>query len=235
MEAGLTISSARAVASNLSLSSKCLDNLIAFPAPDLRWFSADEALFQEGDLASTLFEIAQGSVMVMRLLPDGRRQILDIARPGRFIGLTAGETHDCTAIALQHTAVHNHDREQILTAPRHGASIAAAMFDEIHRLRDLAVALGRKTALERLAGFLLAMTGNDHRSRIELFLPVSRLEIADHLGLAIETVCRNFTRMKRDGLILLEGNHRLTILDKEALKKIAAGHPTQDASKTARV
>jgi CRP/FNR family transcriptional regulator len=198
--------------------------LLEFPAPEWLGFAAREKIFSQGEPALEVFQIARGAVMILRSLSGGRRQILDIAGPGRLIGLTGGGAHDCSAVALRDSAVLCHDRCRARKAFQ-GVDFVAALYDEIHRLRDLATALGRKTALERLAGFLCAMIGEaaDGRAPVEMVLPVSRQEIADHLGLVIETVCRNFTQMKRRGLIRIEGNYGLTLLDPAALRQIAEG------------
>jgi len=224
MEAGLAISPAQGAEAGGAFGSfraRTKAPSRAVLASNMRRFAPHEAVFREGDMASALYQVTQGAVMVLRTLSGGRRQILDIAGPGRLIGLTSAKTHDCSAIALKGVVVEICDIEK--NAPRHGRHLATAMFDEIHRLRDLATALGRKTAAERLASFLFALTGDDAASPVEMVLPVSRQEIADHLGLAIETVCRNFTMMKRKGLVQLEGNYGLTICDLDALRQIAHG------------
>lgn len=223
MEAGLAISPAQGAeaASFASFRVRPKARSRAVSVSNMRRFAPHEAVFREGDMASALFRVAQGAVMVLRTLSGGRRQILDIAGPGRLIGLTAAKTHDCSAIALKGVVVEIRDLEK--STPHHGSHLACAMFDEIHRLRDLATALGRKTAAERLASFLLALTGDVTATHVEMLLPVSRQEIADHLGLAIETVCRNFTMMKRNGVVQLEGNYGLTICDLAALRQIAHG------------
>jgi CRP/FNR family transcriptional regulator len=99
--------------------------------------------------------------------------------------------------------------------------LTTAIYDEIHRLRDLATALGRKTAVERLASFLVALLEDKIASPVEIDLPVSRPEIADHLGLALETVSRNFTLLRNKNVIRIGRGARLTILDPSALRQIA--------------
>jgi CRP-like cAMP-binding protein len=162
----------------------------------------------------------QGAVMVLRKLSGGRRQILDIARAGRFIGLTARKTHDCSAVALKETLLQLHAIGRN-DAGLHGAPFTTAIFDEVHRLRDLATSLGRKTAEERLASFLVALVDDGVASPVEMNLPVSRPEIADHLGLALETVSRNFTVLRSKNVIRIGRGARLTILDPSALRQIA--------------
>lgn len=191
--------------------------LVHFPSPAARRIAAKEQLFRQGEAATHVYEVQHGGIMVLRRLSDGRRQILDIAGPGRIIGLTGGESHDCEAQALKTSSVLCLER----TAHGRSTRMAAALFDEVHRLRDLATALGRKTAMERLAGFLLALAGNDDGAQLALDLPVTRTEIADHLGLALETVCRNLAQMKKRGVIRLDGSFGLAIRDFVALRRLA--------------
>jgi CRP/FNR family transcriptional regulator len=191
--------------------------------PAAGFFPAQKTLFKVGEPAGDLFEIESGAVMVLRQFADGRRQILDIAGPGRVIGLASGALHDCSAIALRPTRARRIGEGASRAAAWPNANVVKAMFDEIHRLRDLATALGRKTAMERIAGFLLAMAKGAETGGIALVLPVSRQEIADHLGLAIETVCRNFKILERRGLIAIDGFFGVTILEARKIARIAAG------------
>lgn len=230
MESALSIAPAyslEAAVSKVSPERRPSGRVLEFPAPEWRHFAARNKIFTEGDVAGEVFQITQGAVMIVRSLSEGRRQILDIAGPGRFIGLTGGRVHDCTAVALRDASVLCHERCRLRNA-FHGVDFTAVMFDEIQRLRDLATALGRKTALERLAGFMLALfdEGADGAAPVEVILPVSRQEIADHLGLVIETVCRNLTQLKRRGLIRTDGNYGLVILDPAGLRQIAEGAAT---------
>jgi CRP-like cAMP-binding protein len=196
-------------------------DVIRWPSSELGRYAARDCIFSEGEASKDIFEILQGAVMVLRNLSGGRRQILDIAGPGRFIGVTAHEFHDCSAVALKKTLLYRHTGSRFVSGPHQGAPLTAALYEEIHRLRDLATALGRKTALERLASFLVALMGDDDQSPVEISLPVSRPEIADHLGLALETVCRNFTVLKGKGVIRIRGGMRLTILEPAALRQCA--------------
>jgi CRP/FNR family transcriptional regulator len=201
---------------------------IRFPSSDLRRHAARDSIFSEGEASTDVFEILQGAVMVLRNLSGGRRQILDIAGVGRFIGITAHEFHDCSAVALKRTVLYRHAASWSHAGPHHGAPLTTAMYGEIHRLRDLATALGRKTAIERLASFLVALLDDNDTSAVDMDLPVSRPEIADHLGLALETVCRNLTVLKGKNLVRIGRGTRLTILDPSALRQIAhQGQPQE--------
>jgi CRP-like cAMP-binding protein len=196
-------------------------HFIKFPSSELRRFAAHQSIFTEGETSAEIFEILKGVVMVLRNLSRGRRQILAISGPGSFIGLKSSTAHDCSAIAMSETLLYRQIDGGHLKGHRFGAPITAALFHEVHRLRDLAVSLGRKTALERLAFFLSALIDDAAHAQVEMVLPVSRQEIADHLGLALETVCRNFTLLKNNGVIRIRSSARLTVLDPLALRRIA--------------
>lgn len=157
--------------------------------------------------------------MVFRSLPGDRRQILDIAGPGRTIGFSAGGLHDCDAVAISPAVVVPLDEA--------GMDQSAAMLAEIARLRDLATLLGRKTAIERLATFLLQMMGDDFETGRRLAMRVSRLEIADYLGVVTETVSRNFVALKRLGALKRAGREDVVILDIPMLRRIAEGSEWQ--------
>jgi len=186
------------------------------PLPEPLSLASGEPLFSAGDPAAGLYEVREGAIMVLRRLPGDRRQILDIAGVGRVIGFGANRRHDCDAIAL--------GRVSVAPASAGRVDAGAAMLAEIERLRDLATLLGRKTALERVASFLVGMIAEDRESiRHQIALPVSRKEIADYLGLVIETVCRNFVALKKRGVIRPFGRDGVEILNFDLLRQIATG------------
>ncbi len=175
---------------------------------------AGESLFSAGEAPTGLFQVLDGTILILRVLPGSRRQILDVAGRGRTIGFSSGALHDCDAVALAPATVMNVGRSRM--------DHPEAMLSEIARLRDLATLLGRKTAIERLASFLIGRIGEEEGPRA-IVLPMSRREIADHLGLVIETVCRNLRQLKKQGLIGLDGNYEVVLRDPDALRHIAAG------------
>jgi CRP-like cAMP-binding protein len=181
-----------------------------------------ERLFAASQPLSGPYRLVEGSVMVLRTLPGDRRQILDIAGPGRTIGFSAGVRHDCDAVAIS----------PALAFPLGKAAIdqSAAMLAEIARLRDLATLLGRKTAIERLATFLLQMMGDDFETGQRLEIRVSRLEIADYLGVVTETVSRNFVALKKLGALKRAGREDVVILDIPMLRRIAEGLEWRDVA-----
>jgi CRP/FNR family transcriptional regulator len=180
-------------------------------------------LFSEGDAASEIHELAQGAALISRRLPDGRRQIVDIIGPGRLFGFTATDRHDCSAAALSASVVCSLDRRAAQRHPQIAERIERAAVTEIHRLRDLALLLGCKTALERVASFFVDLIGDDAVGTAEILLPISRAEMALYLGLTIETVSRNITHLKRRGLFQADSRDAFTIVDRAALRKLAQG------------
>ncbi|HUO53566.1 MAG TPA: helix-turn-helix domain-containing protein [Rhodoblastus sp.] len=184
-------------------------------APAPLGLARGDVLFAVGARARGPFRLLEGTFMISRTLPGARRQILDIAGPGRLIGFCAGARQDCDAVALTPA--------KVLPLGAAGSAQSEAMLAEIARLRDLAALLGRKTAIERLATFLLQMMGEDFRAGGRLEMPVSRQDIADHLGLVTETVSRNFLALKELGALKRAGREDVIILDIALLQKLAAG------------
>jgi len=172
--------------------------LITLPTRGSQKLRSRSVLFSEGDPATEVFEVVKGAVMVLRPLSGGRRQILDVVGPGRMVGFTARPAHDCTAVALATTQVIAFDRRNALGRRQGGMDFNVAVMAEIDRLGD-----GEGPQVVRLL--------------------LSRQEIADHLGLVLETVSRSFLALKQRGVIARAGRTSVTVLDCLALRQIAAG------------
>ena len=189
-----------------------------------------EMLFSEGDEAIYYYKVVSGAIRSYTLMPDGRRQIADFFVTGDFFGLTDHASQSFAAEAITATNVvryrrHNVD-EQAVSQPalaRYLLDIACA---NLAAARHQMVLLGRKTAEERIASFLLSLF--DRIGRVDeeediLDLPMSRTDIADHLGLSTETVSRTFTGLARRGLLSLPNAQTVVLGDREALQDIGAG------------
>lgn len=190
-------------------------------------------LFDEGDLAKSCFEIASGTIMLAKLLPDGRRQIIELLGPGDMLGFTACGRHDACAEAMTLATVIVYDRAMLRSSPQLMERVNERLQEQICGLHDHAILLGRKSALERVATFLMRLTpkrggpgclGRCGRSADEATVTVSltRQEIADYLGLTLETVSRAFSALKRQGLIRSGQHDAVTITDVCALCRVAA-------------
>lgn len=197
-----------------------------------RVFDAKEHLFEEGDLASHVFLVESGLVCIYRLMSDGRRQIVDFAYPGDIIGLGALVCHDANAMAIERTRTRSFattDLDEIARQdPEFGIKLFSALSQQLHAAHDMLLTVGRRSAPERLAAFLLTLArrkGQNGHSAREVVLPMSRTDIADFLALTIETVSRTFSKFRADGLIKIEQSILITILDAEALEDMADGYP----------
>ncbi len=189
-----------------------------------------QLLFQEGDEAQYVFNVTQGIIKLYKLLPDGRRQITGFVLPGDFLGLSGRDGFSYTAEAVTEAGV--------CRFPRPGLE---ALFDEFPKLekellwkaRDELVAaqeqmllLGRKMPAEKIASFLLGLSRRAERWEMPsdpVLLPMSRGDIADYLGLTVETVSRTFTRLKSEGVIALPEAHRVVLRDRDRLEELADG------------
>ena len=192
-----------------------------------RVVGATTVLFHEGDRAETLYEVVSGVFRATKIFPDGRRQVVAFAYPGDIIGFGHGETYRFDCDALTPARVQVTARGDMLQAmrerPELGEKILAMAAGEITSMYDLSDLLCRKSAVERIAGFLMALaarTGkqaNDQR----IALPMCRADIADHLALTIETVSRNLTKLKIRGIIDLPGRGSFVIRDLARLRQAA--------------
>lgn len=190
-----------------------------------------EALFRAGDVFSSLYVIRSGSVRTARLGDEGDEQVIGFHLPGELVGLEGigDEAHHCDAVALERTsvcAVHFAQLEQVAARlPSLQQQLHRIMSREITQDHEHLMALGRRTARERVALFLHSLSerlkhagydGGDFR------LTMSRDDIASYLGLALETVSRLLTKLSDEGVIAVD-RRRLRIRDPVALAA-AAGH-----------
>jgi CRP/FNR family transcriptional regulator len=185
-----------------------------------------QTLFHEGDPATRVFTVTKGTLKLYKLLPDGRRQVTGFMHPGDFLGMSSDDEHAFSAEALEDAQLCWFPRNRFDDfVEEHGA-----MERELYRMaaHELAAAqqqmvlLGRKTANERLASFLLLLAGRAERvpgGKAELVrLPMSRSDIADYLGLTKETVSRVLSAFRRDRLIRLHSVDEIEIVDMAGLE-----------------
>ena len=189
-----------------------------------------EALIREGDDARHVFNITSGSVRVYKLLPDGRRQITGFLFAGDFLGLATGETYVFSAEAIEPATACRFRKSDYRALIRETPALEAALLErathELAAAQNQMLLLGRKTALERIATFLLDLPGHDPARVAEpghVHLPMTRSEIADYLGLTIETVSRVVTKLKTGGVIRLISLTDLRIEQPERLRALADG------------
>lgn len=194
----------------------------------LRRTEAKELVFAEGDPTTHIFQVESGAVALYKILADGRRQVLGFAYPGDLIGLGAPGEHVMNAQAIKPTrlrcvpvsALHQAARQD----PRLGFKLYEAMARELAATRDLLLTTGQRSATERVVAFLLAFSRRNERNGQDpryVDLPMTRADIADFLGLTIETVSRTFTKLKTLRLIELPQSSRVRITSIEQLRDLA--------------
>ncbi|KMO18837.1 helix-turn-helix domain-containing protein [Methylobacterium indicum] len=189
-----------------------------------RRVEADEEIYAEGDRPLHFYKVVSGAVRTYRLLSDGRRQIDGFHLPGDIFGLEAGDERRTGAEAVVDTVLTAHRRSDRAALTGDAGALAcevvAAMLRALARAQDHMLLLGRKTARERVASFLLGLAERAGADGV-LALPMSRADIADHLGLTVESVSRTFTQLERDGLIALPAHRRAVELrDRAALRRL---------------
>ncbi len=191
---------------------------------------SEDGLFMEGDEASSFFTVLSGALRLSKLLPDGRRQITGFVLPGEFVGLSSGNTYVDNAEALIETSLCRFavsDLKRIgQENPEMDAKLLAMTNSTLTQAREHMLLLGRMKAPEKIASFLVGLI--DRAAAADqpvdpLALPMSRADIADYLGLTIETVSRTFTKLKADKVISLPEHNRVSIDDMEALVALAEG------------
>lgn len=190
-----------------------------------RSFARHQMIVQEGERADWLFNIIAGAVKLYRTMPDGRVQIIGFLGEGDFMGLPPADAYSISAEALTQVDTCVFPRRAFDRLVGDCPALEHRLFDlartEVASARDHMLLLGRKTARERLATFLLQERRQPDAS--ELVLPMSRTEIADYLGLTMETVSRTFSAFVRDGLISLDGADRVRLMQLNGLRALAAG------------
>lgn len=193
-------------------------------------------IFWEGDIASDIIKITDGVLRLYRILPDGRRAITGFAFSGDILSLGF---HDCclyTAEAVTKVRLRRfpHQRMQALASecPELRQEILHIIALELEAAQEQMVLLGQKSAEERVASFLLMnglRTIKDRTGPITYDLLMTRLDMADYLGLTIETVCRAVTKLKNAGFVCFEGRHRV-LLNKLSELAHFAGHDNLERS-----
>jgi CRP/FNR family nitrogen fixation transcriptional regulator len=183
-------------------------------------FARDRAIFSEGDRADQVFKVVSGAVRAVRTLTDGRRHIEGFHLPGDVFGVELGAERRATAEALRDTVVVVASRAGLTAEPALSGGLCRHALAQLQRAQDHLLTLGRRTARERLACFILDLAARTG-ARPELDLPMSRQDIADYLGLTIETVSRGLTQMQAQGLVRASGR-RLRILRRDALAELCA-------------
>ena len=192
--------------------------------------SPGQPLFDECEPANHVFNVTAGAIKIYKLLPDGRRQITGFLFAGDFLGLAVTEVYAYSAEAVNHATLCRFPRrklESLLTRyPKMESRLLGMASNELVVAQEQMLLLGRKTAREKLASFLLMLSKRQvHRggNGDPVAVPITRADIGDFLGLTTETVSRTFTQLKRKGVIVILPGGRVELADRPALEEIAEG------------
>jgi len=187
-------------------------------------FGRNAEIFAEGETAGYVYKLVSGVVRISKLLPDGRRQISAFHLPGDMFGFEVDDVHHASAEAIVPVKVVAFKWQSLLSATASSGFVHELLNRTMIGLRqtqDHLLLLGRKNALERLAAFLMEMARRSDSSDV-LDLAMPRHDIADYLGLTLETVSRMFAELKEAGIIRLESARRVHLVDMAKLKAMAA-------------
>jgi len=187
------------------------------PCREVTTFKPGAGIYSQGDKSGNLFQIKTGSVRIYSLLSDGRRQVIAFHLAGETFGFEAGQTRSFFAEAINDTGI-------VVLEPSLG-DISGRLIDAalqcMIRAQEHLLVVGRQNAAERLAAFILEMSHRQNdKSQIEL--PMTRLDIADYLGMTIETSSRSFSFLKKKGLIRTPSLRCVEIVKIEALRHLCS-------------
>jgi CRP/FNR family transcriptional regulator, nitrogen fixation regulation protein len=185
-------------------------------------FDRNAEVYGENEPAEYVYKVLTGSVRTYKVLHDGRRQIDAFYLPGDIFGLELGDEHSCSAEAIADSTVLVVRRSLVLAAAEKHNDVARRLWS--HTARDLRRAqhhtlLLIKSAQERVAAFLLEMAER-LSAGASLELPMSRQDIADYLGLTIETVSRTLSQLEGSATIALPASRRIVLRNRMALTRL---------------
>jgi CRP/FNR family transcriptional regulator len=191
-------------------------------------YQGRSALMEEGCPAQYAFNIISGTVMLSKALPDGRRQVLGFAVAGDFLGLTMRDVNSMTAVALGPVEVCRMQRPHLRDLARQSPAFMGRLHDmmatELENAHDHMMLLGRRGVEEKISCFLLSLRQRVSRRQPispRVDLPMTRLDIADYLGVTLETVSRTLSKMARNHLLAVVPDG-VRLLNIDALERMAS-------------
>lgn len=188
-------------------------------------YGKDEEIYGEDESAEYVYQVIQGAVRTYKLLSDGRRQIGAFHLPGDVFGLESAVNHRLAAEAIVDTTVRLIKRRSLEQSARTDVNVARKLWamtaGDLRHAEDHMLLLGRKSAMERVASFLLEM---DHRLAIAglMALPMCRRDIGDYLGLTLETVSRALSQLHGEGVLGFSGARQIVLRNRQRLRTMDA-------------
>jgi CRP/FNR family transcriptional regulator, nitrogen fixation regulation protein len=188
-------------------------------------FGAGDLLFRQGDAVRLVYRVLRSAVISYRLLSDGRRQVTGFYLPGDYLGLEAGVDHATTAEALGTVDALAMERAELSARAVTDIGLARALWQvtvrAFQRSEDHALILARQSATERVAAFLLDFAAR-MGAEVTVDLPMTRQDIADHVGLTIHTVSRTLSQLQDQGLIEARSSRQVRLLQRQRLEWLCA-------------
>ena len=188
-------------------------------------YRKEEEIYGEGEPSEYVYQVIRGAVRTYKLLSDGRRQIGAFHLPGDAFGLDPGSTHRLTAEAIADTTVRLVKRSNLEAAAGSNVQVAHNLWTmtagDLRHAEDHMLLLGRKTAMERVATFLLEMDRRLAKAGM-MALPMCRRDIGDYLGLTLETVSRALSQLSDQGILIISSARQIVLRNRQRLADMDA-------------
>ncbi|TCR76705.1 cyclic nucleotide-binding domain-containing protein [Rhizobium sp. BK376] len=216
----------------------CLQGL--FRKQPVEHLAAGQSLFFEGDAAKHVFEVVEGDLRIFKIISDGRRVITGFLHTGDIVGVSLKNHYLYSAEAITETKVRRFSRKafeaEISNSPELRPEVFAHLCDEMAAAQDQMVLLSRKNAEERVCSFLLKQLRRHsgcRQSNAIVELPMTRLDMADYLGLTIETVSRTMTKLTNKGIVASVGRHCVRIVRYATIVQLSGNDDEYDGDERA--
>jgi CRP/FNR family nitrogen fixation transcriptional regulator len=188
-------------------------------------YKKEEEIYGEDEPSEYVYQVIRGAVRTYKLLSDGRRQIGAFHLPGDVFGLDPGPAHRLTAEAITDTTVRLVKRRSLEAAAASNVQVAHNLWtmtaSDLRRAEDHMLLLGRKTAMERVATFLLEMDRRLAKAGM-MALPMCRRDIGDYLGLTLETVSRALSQLNDEGILVFSSARQIVLRNRQRLADMDA-------------
>jgi CRP-like cAMP-binding protein len=186
----------------------------------------EKTIHEQGDPAEFCYRVVSGCVRVVKLMEDGRRQVSEFLVAGDSFGFESPDVHDFATETVTNVVLRRYPRHGLEALADRNVAFARRLrvltAGKLQAARRRMVLLGRKTAVERIASFVLEMSERlPARPDGRFKLPMSRTDMADYLGLTIETVCRTLAGLRRLGVIDVKQS-MAGILNRTSLQQLAS-------------
>jgi len=187
----------------------------------------NQTIFSEGEPVDHAYKIVGGVVRLCKHLPDGRRQIAQFLFPGDYFSFVTIGDHGFSAEAVVDVSLLSFSQERIERLCRDNPHLRSRLFQMLSQrvcdIQNHLTVVGRQTAKERVAAFLLLLADRLDAGRTSITIPMNRQDIGDYLSLTMETVSRTLSRLKAARMITIPDQHRLALQNIDGLRALADG------------